>query len=108
LCEDLFGTGHDKESVVIFVYCSNFEFFRINKNGTEGLTVKSLTENLFNIQVKIAQKLEHLDYQTDQYKAHRTRLAGRLHKAVCKIDETRFSSQLRIEYLHRYNTTLLD
>ncbi|MDM8554398.1 type I restriction-modification enzyme R subunit C-terminal domain-containing protein [Desulfococcaceae bacterium HSG7] len=44
-----------------------------------------------------------LDYQTDEYKAHRTQLAGRLHKAVCKIDETRFSSQLRIEYLHRYN-----
>ena len=103
LCEDLFGIGHDKESFLIFDYCSNFEFFRINKNGTQGKTIKSLTENLFNIQVKIAQKLEHLDYQADEYKTHRSQLVGQLHKAVCKINETWFSSQLRIEYIHRYN-----
>lgn len=103
LCKDLFGVGHDKDSFLIFDYCSNFEFFRISKNGIEGKNVKSLTENLFNIQVKIAQELEHLDYQTDQYKAHRANLVGQLHKAVTLIDESRFSSQLRIEYIHLYN-----
>ncbi len=57
LCEDLFGAGHDKEAFLIFDYCSNFEFFRVCKNGTDGLTVNSLTAILFNIQVKIAQTL---------------------------------------------------
>ena len=126
LCEDLFGIGHDKESFLIFDYCANFEFFRVNKNGIEGKRVKSLTENLFNIRVKIAQELEHLDYQADaQYlikdghdaspeknapthfvsavKTHRSNLVAQLHKSVAAIDESRFSSRLRIEYLHRYN-----
>lgn len=103
LCEDLFGVGHDKKSFLIFDYCANFEFFRVNKNGIEGKTLKSLTENLFNIRVSIAQALAHLDYQTEAYQSHRSILVGQLHKAVTAIDESRFSSRLRIEYIHRYN-----
>ncbi|MDM8536937.1 DEAD/DEAH box helicase family protein [Desulfobacterales bacterium HSG17] len=103
LCLDLFGVGQDKESFLIFDYCSNFEYFRVNKNGIEGKTVKSLTENLFNIKVKIAQELEHLDFQTDEYNLHRAKLVEQLHKALTDIDETRFSSRLRIKYIHRYN-----
>jgi type I restriction enzyme, R subunit len=103
LRENLFGIGMHKESFLIFDYCCNFEYFRANKNGTEGRMVKSLTENLFNVRVKISQALQHLDYQTDPYKTHRAELVVQLHKAVCDIDETRFSSQLRIEYIHTYN-----
>lgn len=103
LRENLFGIGMHKESFLIFDYCGNFEYFRINKNGTEGRMIKSLTENLFNIRVKISQALQHLDYQTDSYKAHRTELVDQLHKAICDIDETRFSSQLRIKYIHTFN-----
>jgi type I restriction enzyme R subunit len=95
--------GLDKTSFLIFDYCTNFEFFRANKNGTEANTTKSLTENLFNIRAKIAQELQHLDFQADRYRAHRLTLVENLHKAVNNIDETRFSSQLRIEYIHRYN-----
>ena len=102
LCEDLFGVGYDKKSFLIFDYCTNFEFFRAEKNGTEGRSVKSLTENLFTIRVKIAQELQHLDYQTTEYMAHRTKLVSALHAEVCGIDEKRFSSQMRIEYIHRY------
>lgn len=103
LCEDLFGEGQDKASFLIFDYCANFEFFRVNKNGIEGKTVKSLTENLFNIRVKIARELQHLDFQAEAYKTHRSKLVGQLHKAVTGIDESRFSSRMRIEYIHRYN-----
>lgn len=103
LCEDLFGVGHDKESFLIFDYCSNFEFFRVNKNGTEGANVRSLTENLFNIRVKIAQELQHLDYQTPEYTEYRKKLVAALHKELCNIDEERFSSRMRIEFIHRYN-----
>jgi len=103
LREDLFGIGMHKESFLIFDYCGNFEYFRVNKQGTEAKLVKSLTENLFNIRVKIAQSLQHLDYQIEPYVAHRAKLVAQLHKAVCGIDETRFSSQLRIEYIHTYN-----
>jgi type I restriction enzyme R subunit len=102
LCPDLFGVGQDKDSFLIFDYCGNFEFFRIEKNGTEAVAEKSLTEILFILRVKIAQKLEHLDYQSESYQSHRSRLVKELHKAVQSIDEELFSSQMRIEYIHRY------
>ncbi len=103
LCEGLFGVGRDKESFLIFDYCSNFEYFRVNKNGAEVRSVKSLTENLFNIQVKIAQELQSLDYQDNEHKERRKELVEQLHKGVADINESLFSSQLRIEYIHRYN-----
>jgi type I restriction enzyme R subunit len=103
LCEDLFGVGQHKKSFRIFDYCCNFEFFRVNPNGIQANIIKPLTECLFNIRVAIAQELEHIDYQTEPYKAHRTQLTKALHKEVENIDETRFSSRLRIEYIHRYH-----
>ncbi|MBF0259364.1 MAG: DEAD/DEAH box helicase family protein, partial [Desulfamplus sp.] len=102
LRQDLFGPGLDKNSFLIFDYCTNFEFFRVNKNGTEAKMVKSLTENLFNVRVRIAQALQHLDFQTATYQAHRADLIKQLHKEVCGIDESLFASQLRIEFIHRY------
>ena len=102
LCENLFGGGQDKECFVIFDYCGNFEYFRANKNGHEGKVVKSLSENLFNIRVRIAQELQHSDHQTDELIAYREQLVNELHGAVCSIDESRFSSRMRIEYIHRY------
>ena len=102
LCENLFGVGLDKKSFLIFDYCTNFEFFRVDKNGTEGRTINSLTENLFNIRVKIAQELQHLDYQTEELISHRSALITAIHSEVCDIDESRFSSQIRIEFIHRY------
>lgn len=103
LCEDLFGVGDDKSGFLIFDYCTNFEYFRAEKNGTEGKIMKSLTENLFNIRVKIAKELEHLDYQDEANVKHRIALLADLHKEVYKIDEEKFSSKLRIEFIHRYN-----
>lgn len=103
LCENLFGGGQDKEEFVIFDYCGNFDFFRANKQGHEAKAMKSLSENLFNVRARIAQELQHSDHQTDDLIAHREVLVTELLAAVCSIDETRFSSRMRIEYIHRYN-----
>ncbi|WPD22772.1 MAG: DEAD/DEAH box helicase family protein [Candidatus Electrothrix scaldis] len=102
LCEDLFGTGQDKESFLIFDYCSNFEFFRADKKEVEARPAKSLTENLFNIRVKIAQELQQSDVQTDEYIAHRKILVAALCAEVGTIDEELFSSRMRIEFIHKY------
>ncbi|MBN2657183.1 MAG: DEAD/DEAH box helicase family protein [Spirochaetales bacterium] len=103
LCEDLFGIGLDKENFVIFDYCSNFEFFRENKNGKESTLSKSLTENLFNIRVDIVKELQRLDYQDEEHTAHRLSMADELYKAVTQIDETRFNARNKLKYIHRYN-----
>ena len=102
LCENLFGGGQDKANFVIFDYCGNFEYFRANKNGHEAKVVRALSENLFNIRVRIAQELQHSNHQTDELIGLRKELVNDLNTMVCSIDETRFSSQMRIEYIHRY------
>ena len=39
LCPNLLGEGMDKERFLIFDFCNNFEYFRVNKNGAEnGIT----------------------------------------------------------------------
>ena len=103
LCEDLFGTGIDKENFRIFDYCSNFEFFRENKNGKESLLSKSLTENLFNIRVDIVKELQNLEFKDDEYIVYRTQLADELRKSVNEIDETRFNAKTRLRYIHTFN-----
>ncbi|MGL1932210.1 MAG: DEAD/DEAH box helicase family protein [Desulfotalea sp.] len=104
LCSDLLGVGFDKGSFLIFDYCSNFEFFKANKNGIEGHLVRSLSENLFNIKVQIAQSLQHADYQEDEYQSHRLELVNSLHKDVACIDRARFNARMRLEYLDRYGS----
>ncbi|MGM0641385.1 MAG: DEAD/DEAH box helicase family protein, partial [Thermotogota bacterium] len=102
LCKDLFGPYDDKKNFLIFDYCSNFEFFRINKNGVEGVSVKSLSENIFNIKVKIARELEHSDFQNEHYKSFRDELVQSFVKEINRLDENLFSNKMRIKYIHRY------
>lgn len=103
LCTDLFGIGMDKKCFKIFDYCGNFEFFRANKNTTEGKSGKSLTEQLFMVQARIARELQNSKCQTPPEQEFRKALVQSLHKMVCDIQEDLFSSRLRIEYIHRYN-----
>jgi len=102
LCPDLFGPGIDKTHFVIFDYCGNFEFFRAKKEGHEAKATRSLTESLFSVRAKIAQALQHSEYQTAGLMAHREALVADLHQSVCAIDETRFSVRMRQEFLDRY------
>ena len=103
LCEDLFGVGLDKEEFLVFDYCGNFEFFRAKKRGREAKLVKSLTENLFNVRVDIIKELQRLDYQTEEYIAHRQKLIKEIVGEICSIDESRFDAKLKLRYIHKYN-----
>ncbi len=103
LCENLFGVGQDKDGFRIFDYCQNFEYFRANKNGKEARLSKSLTENLFNIRVKIIKALERTDYQTENLINYRNRLIRTVVSDICSIDEERFNARMKLEYIHKYN-----
>lgn len=103
LCPDVFGIGKHKEKFVIFDFCRNFEYFRVNKNGVEGKHGTTLSEKLFNVRVRIARELQHADYQSSELTAHRTKLVAELLTEVRSIDRNRFQSKLRIEYIDRYN-----
>lgn len=103
LCEDLFGVGIDKDCFRIFDYCSNFEYFRENKQGKEAKLVKSLTENLFNVKVSISRELQGLEYQQENYISHREALIKELLTAICSLDEARFDCRMKLRYIHTYN-----
>lgn len=103
LCPDLFGVGEDKKSFLIFDYCSNFEYFRVNKNGTEGKLVKTLTENIFNMKTGIARELQHFDYQTEKLIDHRKAIVKEQLTAIQMIDEKNFNSRLKLQYIHKFN-----
>jgi len=104
LCPDLFGTEIDKSHFQIFDYCSNFEFFLVEKNeGVEAKNVPSLTERLFGIKVEIAKVLQENEYSGDEkMREYRQKIVNELVDSIQHIDETKFNSRMRIEYIHRY------
>ena len=102
LCEDLLGIGQDKESFLIFDYCSNFEYFRENPQGTEAQPQRSLSECLFIIKAEIAKILEHNIYQEEEYIAYRKELVAGLAKDVNMLDDTSLINRLHVEYIHSY------
>ena len=103
LCKDLYGVGLDKDGFRIFDYCGNFDFFRTNKNGKEAKITKSLTETIFNIRVQIVKELQHMDYQTVEYIAHRNKLIVEILKEIHLIDESKFNARMKLKYIHKYN-----
>lgn len=102
LCPDLFGVGIDKDGFRIFDYCSNFEYFRENPNGKEIKQTKSLTENLFNVKIDIIRELQNFENQTEEYEGYRDSLVKEIVGMINMIDETKFNTRQKIEYIHKY------
>lgn len=50
---DLFGLGQDKTEFLIFDFCQNFEFFNQNPDVTDGASVRSISQRLFQTRVEI-------------------------------------------------------
>lgn len=103
LCEDLYGPGMDKENYYIFDYYKNFEFFEINKSGPEGNSMRSLTENIFNIKIDIIKALEHLGYQVDDLIDYRNELIEQTLKEISNINRDRFNANMRLHLIDKYS-----
>lgn len=102
LCPDLLGIGEDKTHFLIFDYCGNFEFFRENPKGMDGQVGKSLTEKLFNFKVDIIRELQGIDYQTEEYVAHRNELVNEVTKEVLSLDNENFRVRQHLQYVEKF------
>lgn len=102
LCPDLLGIGEDKTHFLIFDYCGNFDFFRENPKGMDGQVGKSLTEKLFNAKVDIIRELQGLDYQTEEYVAHRNELVNEVAKEVLSLDNENFRVRQHLQYVEKF------
>ncbi|MGV2803411.1 DUF4145 domain-containing protein [Clostridium perfringens] len=103
LCPDLLGVGQGKEEFLIFDFCNNFEFFRVNPKGFEGNNVETLTEKLFNIKTALVKELQDIKYQEDEeYVNYRNDLVDELVEAVEALNEDGYLVRMHLPYVHKY------
>lgn len=102
LCEDLYGGGQDKEGFLIFDYCNNFDFFRMNPKGMDSAIGASLTEKIFNTKLEIVRELQDIKYQTEEYISYRNRLKADLVKAVQDLNMDGFRVKMHQRQVEMY------
>lgn len=94
LSPGIFGYGQDKQEFYIFDWCGNFEYFKENPNGTEGVASQSLAERLFCMRVDIALALQTAKHQeNEEEKALHDKLKELLYKQVGEIKDTMISTR---------------
>lgn len=102
LCKDLLGLGEDKQEFLIFDFCNNFEFFRLNPRGMDSKIGETLTEKIFNHKVEIIKELQELTYQEPEYIAYRESLINDVLASVRALNEDSFRVRMNLKYVHKY------
>ena len=103
LCPNLFGEGLDKERFLIFDFCNNFEYFRVNKNGSETGVQETLSEKIYNTKVQIVRELQNPKYSAEEtYMEYRTDLVDSLHHEVIELDDNSFRVKRHRRYVETY------
>ena len=108
LCKDLNcidqidGEYTDKRRFLIFDYCGNFEYFREHKEGYETQETKTLSENIFGKQVKIAMALQEGAFAGEDYQAWRDELVEGCHRQVAELQPELISVKLRMQYVEKF------
>ena len=103
LCPDLLGEGINKERFLIFDFCNNFEYFRVNKNGNENGVQESLSEKIYNIKAQIVRELQSPTFATDTaYISYRAELVEDLHHAVIDLNDNSFMVKRHLRYVEMY------
>lgn len=102
LCKDLFGVGIDKEGFLIFDYCNNFEFFRMNTKEMGSSIGQGLTEKIYNAKVEIARELQDLRYQETGYIEYRNQIVQELQDGVMSLNMDSFRVKLHLRQVETY------
>ena len=96
------GEYTDKRRFLIFDYCGNFEYFREHKEGYEGKDTKSLSENIYGKQVKLAVALQESAFAGDDCQAWRSELVADCHGQVAALKTELIAVRLRMQYVEKY------
>ena len=103
LCPDLLGEGIDKECFLILDFCNNFEYFRVNKNGSESGIQETLCEKIYNIKAQICRELQASVFAADEaYVSYRDDLVDDLHQAVIGLNDNSFMVKRHLRYVEMY------
>ena len=96
------GEYTGKKRFLIFDYCGNFEYFRAHKEGYETKEAKSLTENIFGKQVKLAVMLQESTYAEDEYQEWRSELVGTCYAQVLELNTELIAVKLRMQSVEKF------
>ncbi len=103
LCPDLLGEGIDKARFLIFDFCNNFEYFRVNKNGSESGVQETLCEKIYNTKAQICRELQASAFTSDEvYASYRADLVDDLHQAVTELNDNSFMVKRHLRYVEMY------
>ena len=100
LCPGLMD-GKDKEKFIIFDFCGNFEFFRMNK-GRPAVSMLPIQGAIFSLQFEIAFKLQDLAYQTEDLIAFRKSLVEKMTGKVKSLNRENFAVRQHLKYVDTY------
>ena len=96
------GAYTDKRRFLIFDYCGNFEFFRQHKEGYEARETKTLSENLFGKQVRLAMALQECAFAGEDDQVWRGELVDTCHRQVAALNPDLIAVKLRRQFVDKY------
>lgn len=96
------GVYTDKRRFLIFDYCGNFEYFRQHKEGYEGKETKTLSENIFGKQIRLAMALQESSFAEERYQEWREKLVDGCHKQVLALNTQLISVKMRMQFVEKY------
>ena len=103
LCPNLLGEGIDKKRFLIFDFCNNFEYFRVNKNGSDNGIQETLSEKIYNTKAMICRELQSPIFaKQDVYVEYRAKLVEGLHDAVLKLRDDSFRVKRHMRHVEMF------
>ncbi len=91
-----------KRRFLIFDYCCNFEFFRENPNGFEAKESKSISEAIFEKQIKLIFALQDGAFAEQKYQDWRTELVTICQDQIKNLNTELVSVRMRKQYIEKY------
>ncbi|HLV41993.1 MAG TPA: DEAD/DEAH box helicase family protein, partial [Brumimicrobium sp.] len=95
---DLFGPGKNKTHYLIFDLFENFKFFNENPKGIETSSQISLTAQVFNLKLQLADYLGVEAFrENEEFQSFRKELLDDLHNEIASLDTDRFDVKMKLK-----------
>lgn len=101
LCPGLID-GEDKKGFIIFDFCDNFNFFRMNKKTAESGLQGTLQSNLINVKTEIVYKLQEPDFKEEIYVDLRKALVKEITESIQKIEISSFRARQHLKAINEF------
>lgn len=102
LCPGLID-GENKKEFYIFDFCGVFDFFREKRNGREAVALTTLQEQLFNLKLELAFKLQTFSCQTNELTEFRKQLVADLLKKMHRLNRDNFAVRQHLKFVDLFS-----